>query len=66
MCVKPAEGIDPEQLRKHLLAKYSTGVIVLSGLLRIAYSSVPLDKLDLLFANIHNAVRDLQSPPATP
>ncbi len=60
MCVKPVEGVDPEDVRKLLLAKYNTGVIVLSGLIRIAFSSVPLNKLDLLFANIHNAVQELQ------
>jgi len=61
MCVKPTNEVDPEKVRCHLLAKYSTGVIVLSGLIRIAFSSVPIDKLDLLFANVHNAIQDLQS-----
>ena len=59
MCVKPL-GVDVEELRKHLLEKYSTGLIKLTGLLRIAFSSVPLGKLDKLFANIHSAVQDLK------
>ena len=59
MCVKPL-GVDAEKLRKHLLEKYSTGLIMLSGLLRVAFSSVPLGKLDQLFANIHSAVQDLK------
>ncbi|MDA3923324.1 MAG: aminotransferase class I/II-fold pyridoxal phosphate-dependent enzyme [Kiritimatiellae bacterium] len=59
MCVKP-QGVDAEVLRKLLLEKYSTGVIMLSGLLRIAFSSVPLQKLDTLFANLHNAVQEMK------
>ena len=59
MCVRPL-GADAEDVRRHLLDNYSTGLIMLSGLLRIAFSSVPLDKLDKLFANIHSAVQDLK------
>jgi aspartate/methionine/tyrosine aminotransferase len=59
MCVKPL-GVDPEVLRKHLLAEYKTGVIVLSGLIRVAFSAVPCDKLEMLFANIHAAVQSLR------
>ena len=59
MCVKPL-GVDPEALRKELLANYSTGVIVLSGLIRIAFSSVPFDLIDSLFANLHDAIRKLR------
>jgi hypothetical protein len=58
MCVKPI-GIDPEDLRKHLLHAHKTGVIVLAGLIRVAFSAVPYVKLDALFANIHNAVQEL-------
>ncbi len=57
MCIKPT--IDPETLRKHLLETKKTGVIVLSGLVRIAFSAVPTVKLDALFANIHDAVQEL-------
>ncbi|MDD2597708.1 MAG: aminotransferase class I/II-fold pyridoxal phosphate-dependent enzyme [Kiritimatiellae bacterium] len=59
MCVKPVNA-NPEKLRKLLLEKYSTGVIVVAGLLRIAFSSVPLGKLDQLFANLHSAVQEMQ------
>jgi aspartate/methionine/tyrosine aminotransferase len=59
MCVKP-KGVDPEAVRKLLLAKHKTGVIVLSGLIRLAFSSVQLDKLDKLFSNLHDAIRELQ------
>jgi aspartate/methionine/tyrosine aminotransferase len=58
MCVKPL-GVDPEALRKYLLLEHKTGVIVLSGLIRVAFSAVPYDKLDALFANIHVAVQTL-------
>lgn len=59
MCVKPINA-NSEKLRKLLLEKYSTGVIVISGLLRVAFSSVPLGKLDQLFENLHNAVQEMQ------
>ncbi len=59
MCVKP-NGVDAEVLRRHLLAHHRTGTIMLSGLLRIAFSSVPADKLGKLFANIDAAVRELK------
>ena len=60
MCVKPI-GVDAEKVRKHLIAKYSTGVIVLSGLIRIAFSTIPKAKLATVFANVASAINDLQS-----
>jgi len=60
MCVKPF-GVEPEVLRKHLLSEYKTGVINLSGLIRVAFSAVPCDKLETLFSNIHAAVQSLVS-----
>lgn len=62
MCVKPV-GVDPEALRKYLLATKGVGVIVLSGLIRIAFSTVALEKLDKLFASIHEAVQELRAAP---
>jgi aspartate/methionine/tyrosine aminotransferase len=59
MCVKP-KGVDAETVRRHLLSRYGTGVITLCGLLRIAFSSVPTDRLGELFANIDSAVRDIK------
>jgi aspartate/methionine/tyrosine aminotransferase len=59
MCVKPI-GVDSEELRKELIANYSTGVIVLSGLIRLAFSSVPIQYIDTLFANLHSAIRKLR------
>jgi len=60
MCVKPI-GVDAEQVRKHLISLYSTGTIVLSGLIRLAFSTIPKAKLPKLFANVHSAIVDLQS-----
>ena len=60
MCVKPI-GVDAEKVRRHLIEKYSTGTIVLSGLIRLAFSTVPSEKLPALFANVAAAIVDLQS-----
>ena len=59
MCVRPI-GVDPEELRRELIANYSTGVIVLSGVIRLAFSAVPTDLIESLFANLHAAVQKLQ------
>ena len=60
MCVRP-KGVEAEAVRQELLANFSTGVIVLSGLIRIAFSAVPTDKLAPLFENVHQAVQKLQN-----
>ena len=60
MCVKPL-GVDAEKVRRRLIEKYSTGTIVLSGLIRLAYSTVPTAKLASLFANVDAAVRDVRA-----
>lgn len=59
MCVKPV-GVDNEELRKELITNYSTGVIVLSGVIRLAFSAVPTDLIETLFANLHSAIQKLQ------
>jgi aspartate/methionine/tyrosine aminotransferase len=58
MCVKP-KGVPAEAVRRRLIEAYGTGTIVLSGLIRLAFSTVPRAKLAALFANIHAAVADL-------
>ena len=58
MCVKPV-GVDAEKVRRHLIEKYSVGTIVLSGLIRLAFSTVPTAKLDKLFASVDAAIADL-------
>ena len=59
MCVKPI-GVDAEKVRKHLIERYSTGTIMLSGLIRLAFSTIPKAKLAKLFANVDAAIRDLR------
>ena len=59
MCVKPL-GVDAEKVRKHLIEKYSTGTIMLSGLIRLAFSTIPTAKLAKLFQNVADAVADLR------
>jgi aspartate/methionine/tyrosine aminotransferase len=58
MCVRPTR-VDAEQLRKKLLADYSTGTINFNGVLRIAFSATPTAKLPVLFDNIYRAAREL-------
>ncbi len=58
MCVNPI-GADAEAVRKELIANYATGTIVLSGLIRLAFSAVPIEKLETLFANVHSAISKL-------
>ncbi len=59
MCVRP-KGVEAERVRRHLIEKYSTGTIVLSGLIRLAFSTTPTAKLAQLFQNVADAVKDLQ------
>ncbi len=59
MCVELKKGLVAEDIRKHLLEKYSTGVIVLGNVIRLAFSSVPQAKLPDLVENIYKACKDL-------
>ncbi len=59
MCVR-LKGADPEAVRQVLLKDYSTGLIVASGLLRVAFSSTPIDKLEPLFSNLYQAICSLK------
>ena len=54
MCVKLRKG-HSDDVRKVLLDKYSTGVIALGDVIRIAYSSIPYDMIEQLFENLYNA-----------
>jgi len=56
MCVKPCRA-DPEKVRQKLLMDYSTGVISLCGILRIAFSATPLAKIEVLFASLYQACK---------
>jgi len=59
MCVEPKKGLVAEEVRKHLLEKYSTGVIVLGNVIRLAFSAVPQAKIPQLVENIYKACKDL-------
>ena len=59
MCIKP-KGVDAEELRQKLIKDYSTGTIMLSGLIRIAFSAVPTEKLGKLFENIYNCIMKMK------
>jgi aspartate/methionine/tyrosine aminotransferase len=58
MCLKLKKGLNTEEVRGHLLNKYSTGVIALGDVIRLAFSSVPKSKIPALLENLYNACRD--------
>ncbi len=58
MCLRMI-AVDPEELRRKLLLDYSSGVIVMNSLVRVAFSSTPLAKLPDLFDNIYRAACEL-------
>jgi len=58
MCVELKESLNAETVRKILLDKYSTGVIVFENLIRIAFSAVPKSKIPALIGNIYLACKD--------
>jgi hypothetical protein len=59
MCLK-LKGVDAEEFRKHLLAKYGVGVIS-DGTrdIRVAFSSVDESALESLYATMAQAAREL-------
>lgn len=59
MCIELKKGLIAEEVRKHLLEKYSTGVIVLGNVIRLAFSAVPQAKIPELVENIYLACKDL-------
>ncbi|MEK6901936.1 MAG: aminotransferase class I/II-fold pyridoxal phosphate-dependent enzyme, partial [Nanoarchaeota archaeon] len=58
ICIALKQGLDADKIRRTLLHKYSTGVISLGNLLRIAFSGVPEKNLKQLFENIYNACKE--------
>jgi aspartate/methionine/tyrosine aminotransferase len=57
MCVRILTG-EAEPVRQILLKKYSTGIIAMGDLIRIAFSSTPYSKLELLMSNIYWAAKE--------
>jgi aspartate/methionine/tyrosine aminotransferase len=58
MCIELKDGLVAEGIRKILLDRYSTGVIVFGNLIRIAFSAVPEAKIGQLVENIFAACQD--------
>ena len=54
LCVKPL-NVDAEMLRQTLIAEYDAGVIATSGLIRIAFSSVPTAQISRLVGALVSA-----------
>lgn len=54
-------GVNPEELRKHLINKYSIGIIALNHTdIRIAFSCVEKDDIPHVFDSIAKAIDDLK------
>jgi aspartate/methionine/tyrosine aminotransferase len=58
MCVELRKGLDAESVRQKLLAKYDTGVIAFGNLIRIAFSAVKTEAIQVLFENIYKACKE--------
>ena len=58
MCVK-LKTADAEEVRQTLLNDYDTGIIALGKLVRVAYSSLPAQYIEELFANVYSACKDV-------
>ncbi len=58
MCLKLKKGLNTEEIRGHLLNKYSTGVITFGDVIRLAFSAVPQSKIPDLVENLYNACKD--------
>ncbi|MBU0612808.1 aminotransferase class I/II-fold pyridoxal phosphate-dependent enzyme [Patescibacteria group bacterium] len=58
MCLALSGKLDAEEIRKHLLESYDTGIIAVNNYLRIAYSSLAQKKLKDVFNNIYLACQD--------
>ncbi len=58
MCIELKQGIEAEKVRQILLEKYSTGVIALNSLIRIAFSAIKKDNIEELFENIYKACHE--------
>ena len=57
MCVR-VKSKDAEPVRRLLLKKYGTGVIAMGDIIRIAFSSTPYSKIELLMSNIYWAAKE--------
>ncbi|ERP31133.1 aminotransferase class I/II-fold pyridoxal phosphate-dependent enzyme [Chitinivibrio alkaliphilus] len=60
MCVALRAGCSAETVRRHLVTKYSVGLIATGGILRVAFSSTPKDRLPDLFAALYKACKEVK------
>ncbi len=60
MCIKPADGIDAENVRMLLIEKYSIGTININGLIRIAFSAVAERDVKAMFDGILAACKEVR------
>ncbi len=58
MCVKLADEINGEEIRRILIEKYSIGIINLNNVIRIAYSAVAAGDVKEMFEGIYNACKE--------
>jgi aspartate/methionine/tyrosine aminotransferase len=59
MCIE-LKDLDGEAVRQRLLSHYDTGVIAIGPILRLAFSSTPLSRIDELFEMIYQACADVR------
>lgn len=59
VCLKLAGQLEAEQIRQLLLKKYDTGLISVGNLIRIAFSSMPKEKISKLLDNVFKACQEL-------
>jgi len=59
MCVQLSDKLNAEEVRKHLLKKYDTGLISIDNMIRVAFSSVGADKLQQIFDNLYTTCKEL-------
>ncbi len=55
MCIQLNNRFDAEKIRKILLSKYDTGVIVSADMIRIAFSAIAIENILRVFENIRSA-----------
>lgn len=65
MCVRPAPDLDAETIREVLLNEYGVGLIQVNGLLRVAFSSTPTDKLPIVFDSLYHACKKIRDEQKT-
>jgi aspartate/methionine/tyrosine aminotransferase len=58
MCVQLSDKLKAEEVRKHLLEKYDTGLISIGNMIRVAFSSVGADKLQDIFDNLFKTCKE--------